>query len=602
MILFSITNINILSDDTLSTNSLSYGFNRQINNTLFNNNLNYLFLTDYGNINFNHNYNAEHYLTADNFKENEILKLNYYKQYDFIKLLINNYLDYNSNNIDNTGLANKLDNSSLIGLSLSTKYLTLLELNTGIQYKQQLDTNSFGSTSNGKLLLDIDDLYSLKTKLNVKADYTKHNFDRNNYTINLNNSYLKTLSINDNLYFNFQYNQNNIDFLRKFELPNSNETYKKENRNDEIYSINSYINTKLLDNIFSTFEFSFSDRNIISDLELNNNLVSEKTKKSILNSRIRNKSFFENSNFYSSFEFEYRYNKLENNLIDSIENNIIEERIKRSDNISSLTNLGFDIMYKSNRDTISLNLQFEKFIYDSPSNQTHDDRDELTTKLDLSYKHVFSNNLTGSISAKYWGKHYVYIKAQQSASNRWNRVINFNPNFHWKTKYFEYFPELEIIANYTVYDFKTTAQNYSNRELNYKDSLKIYMSKNNFIQTNFYYRFFIDGLLNWDNFSEKVIKTNVDNIFRLRFFHILDNDIFSLGMRIYNQNRIDELLKNSGLNNYEYKVYTIGPETSIEINFENYKFILSGWLEYKYINDKFIDYNSYLYINSYIRL
>lgn|GEM_PF-2595908 len=596
------TNNKTLSNDTLSTNYLIYGFDKQINNTVFNNDLNYLLNSEFGNINFNHNYYAEHYLTADNFKENEILKLNYIKDYDLIKLLINNNLDYNSNNIDKTGLANKLENSSLIGFALSTKYLTKLELNTGIQYKQQLDTNSFGSTSTGKLLIDIDDLYSLKSNLNVDANYTKHNFDRNNYTINLYNSYIKTLSLNDNIQLNFLYNLNNIDFLRKFENFDTKEIYKKENRNDEIYTLNTSINTKLIDHLYSNFDLSFNDRTIISDLELSNNLINEKTKKNIFNSRIRNKSYFENINFYSSLEFEYHYNKLENNLIDSSENSIIEERIKRSDNISSQTNLGFDIIYKSNRDTISMNLQFEKFIYDSPSNQTHDDRDEITTKLDLSYKHVFSNNLTGSINAKFWGKHYVYIKAQQSASNRWNRVINFNPNFHWNTKYFEYFPGLEIIANYTVYDFKTTAQNYSNRELNYKDSLKIYMTKNTYIQTNFYYRFFIDGLLNWENFSEKVIKTNVDNIFRLRLFHKLDNDIFSLGIRVYNQNRIDELSKKSKLLDYEYKVYTIGPETSIEFNFENYKFILSGWLEYKYINDKFIDYNSYLYINSYIRL
>jgi len=602
IITFQISSEIVAQDSLQSKNNVLFGFDKQIINTIYFNDINYQLPLGNGNLLFQNNYDAEHYTNVDNFKEYVNMNLSYATAYKQVNYSISNFLNYNSNNADNSGLTNKLENLLLLGLSYHYNKDNLVFIQSGVENKSQIQTNSLGSYTKTKIQLSKNNLYSYNIKTNFDAYSSKHSFNRSNYQINSKSSLSKEVSPTDNFRVFFNYREDNIDFLRTINLDKNELNIKKENRNDNYSTIIATFNTILFNNFYSNFDVSYTDRNVLSELELINIETNEKTNKKLLNTKLNNNTKYQTDDIQSIFGFEYQFDKLTNTIINNNNNPISIEKAKRSDNISSYTNFFFNIDFTNKLDTFAFKLNFEKFTYDSPSEKIDDDRDEITVKFDFSYKRFLSRFLKGGIRSQLWMKHYVYIKSQQSASNRWNRIINFNPNFEYTSKYIEYYPELEIIANYTIYDFETNLSNYSNREINYKDSIKVNLSNKIYIYSNISYRYFIDGLLNWDNFSEKVVKTNLDYIFKTSLAYKYNKNVFKLGFRLYNQTRTDEILKSINANAYEYKISTIGPETSIEFNFINYKFLLSGWLEYKFINDKFIDYNSYLYINSYIRL
>ena len=106
--------------------------------------------------------------------------------------------------------------------------------------------------------------------------------------------------------------------------------------------------------------------------------------------------------------------------------------------------------------------------------------------------------------------HLVFLKAERSAMNNWNRIFQFNPGIYYNTKSFMMMPQFEILANYTVYDFENISpdvKSFSYRQVGYKDSIFIYLGKMFSLQTNINISYFERGILYWKSFSENSTKS-----------------------------------------------------------------------------------------------
>lgn len=106
-------------------------------------------------------------------------------------------------------------------------------------------------------------------------------------------------------------------------------------------------------------------------------------------------------------------------------------------------------------DTLSFQSVVRKRQYDTSDTSNYDDRDRLRYELDLNYSHQFSPYMSASSLAEVTLEHLVYIYAQKSDQNYWNRifrlrpVVSFKPHQHWRN-----ISHFELVANMTDYDYE----------------------------------------------------------------------------------------------------------------------------------------------------
>ncbi len=223
------------------------------------------------------------------------------------------------------------------------------------------------------------------------------------------------------------------------------------------------------------------------------------------------------------------------------------------------------------KDSIRFEYSVSLYQYNTPSVNNFDDRDEFSSIISGSWSHQFDKSLNFNITGEIQLYHLVYLKAQSSSNNKWNRNIRLRPKILWATDYFSMNPELEILANYIAYDFEDTTyllKSNSFRQLSYKDSITVFLGKMLSLHTYLNFRYSENGILFWHSFSElpqnknfeKFIKFMISNKFK-------DNSYASIGVRYYS-----------------YSLYSIGPEAEIKILLNNGSYIsLEGWYEFQKI-------------------
>src|SRR4030095_6478017 len=136
--------------------------------------------------------------------------------------------------------------------------------------------------------------------------------------------------------------------------------------------------------------------------------------------------------------------------------NIIENNEATKNNHSNVFQLNSNIYYNINlMNRFELSGSAVILKYDTPSQVNYDDRDELGYLIYLAHRFNNLRNLILVTSVDLNLYHTVYIFAQKSSNNNWNRVLRFtSKSYFTPSDNFRNVGVFSVLANYTVYDFQ----------------------------------------------------------------------------------------------------------------------------------------------------
>lgn len=261
---------------------------------------------------------------------------------------------------------------------------------------------------------------------------------------------------------------------------------------------------------------------------------------------------------------------------------------EQKNNSIQQTQLSFDISQSlGSRDTLSLSASTVKMQYDTPSDENYDDRDELWVLAGLRWIHRFSPRFQAGLSADLNMRHTVFIFAERSANNTWNRVLRLRP-----------FTELrvgsglvshnaaEVVANYTVYDFETATlsqRSFSLRQLTISDSTTLHLGGEFWTEISLHLRFYERGELRWTAFTVRPVQFFDERTLSLSMLRIGRAVRASVGFRLFEQRRYGyegrEKVRSGLLRSY-------GPTGSLRLRFSPATDIIAeGWYQLTAEND-----------------
>jgi hypothetical protein len=265
---------------------------------------------------------------------------------------------------------------------------------------------------------------------------------------------------------------------------------------------------------------------------------------------------------------------------------------RQRDNVSLRTTLFLQTAWNlAPTDTIRAEYATSLLRYDTPSTLNNDDRDELTMNASGSYTHVFSQVIRGTVLADVRLAHVVFIKAQRSAQNNWNRVLRLVPSFVVQSGALTMRPQFEILANYTSFDFEDllgSAQSFSLRQIAYRDSLQISLSANATIESRVIVRYFERGEFRWQAFSETPRDRNIEAFVRMLCvvmpqgfaFGQVGNARIGAGARLYILSQEPSGLSVGRVPSFLNR--SLAPETLIELDFRSGSSLrINAWYEFQ---------------------
>lgn len=175
----------------------------------------------------------------------------------------------------------------------------------------------------------------------------------------------------------------------------------------------------------------------------------------------------------------------------------------------------------SANDSLSVDYTWWLLQYDTPSDANNDDRDELSAIAALRYARRINDVLTVGVTLGGQFLHTVYLKAARSAFNNENSVLRLSPFVRLTAPHFSMHPRLEVLANYTVYDFEgkgAQARSYGYRQVSYRDSIRIVLSSSLRLEIPALIRYFERSTLLWNDFSEIPQVGNLEYLINTRIF------------------------------------------------------------------------------------
>lgn len=240
--------------------------------------------------------------------------------------------------------------------------------------------------------------------------------------------------------------------------------------------------------------------------------------------------------------------------------------------------------------------------YDTPSDQNFDDRDELNYLFYFGHRYNNLKNLVLTNSFDMNLYHTVYILAEKSANNNWNRVIRFtSKSIFTPSENFRNVGIFGVLANYTVYDFEdiiSSVKSYSFRQFNLKDSVITVLSRH--VTTDLYgeIKLYERGELNWSDFSTRPINYFEDKIINAELIYFFNNFIsLSGGYRFFEQRRFNYV---SGERVFDTYIRTFGPFGKFKLNWrENSRIeLLASYDFYRYGDGSPRSQNGNIFVNA----
>ncbi len=258
------------------------------------------------------------------------------------------------------------------------------------------------------------------------------------------------------------------------------------------------------------------------------------------------------------------------------------EQEKKKNNTSEYATLSalanFDI---SKNDNLTLSILHRKLVYNTPSENNFDDRDELLSIFRISYLRNLNRffnffiNLEGSIN------HIVYIFAERSSNNNIRRILKLSSGGEYNGSKLYSKNIFEVSANYTSYDFQDINPNiksFSFRQIAARDSSSLKLYKKIFFDVSGYLKLSEQGIFDWDSFSSNPDRFLAE-IYSEPMINIKHGFIkLGIGLRFFLLQTFNYDKKNIKYKSSEYK--SIGPITNFNIRMENLDLYLYGWYEF----------------------
>lgn len=564
----NIYNLNSLLDYRLNYNNFSFGINENYLSSIVKSERNNIkdeqFLTLVGEYNFSPN------LQVGLMNQNSIYS-------DDRKIGINEASTLYSVFYSKFLVSEIINISPYVGLSINKQ---VKEDDRGIIYGGKIETNN--------ILFDEFLLSSRAVFQNEDIAPRQNNFRLIN---------LKNLNHFDNSFTNvisFNYSSSRKDFY--FDL---------DSLSSKLYDVTKNIQTRIEENIFleeRLFNSKFSN-DIFIDFGIRGNLrkIDRTTK---FKSPTINISSFDSKIEESKIDLwgntEYRsdlfYGKLkielsereEKYLAKNLENSNpiifaqrVEQENKKNNSSSRVTISALGSFAISKSDNIGLSLLHRKLVYDTPSKDNFDDRDELLSIFRISYlKNLnkffdFIINLEGSLN------HIVYLFAERSSNNNIRRIIKLSSSGDYKGSRLFSGNTFEVSANYTSYDFEDiliNSRSFSFRQFSVKDSTSLQITNKIYADFNGFIKLSEQGNFIWSNFSNNPERF-LSEIFVEPKLSVRWNGIkVSLGIRYFSLQTFN--YTNEGIK-YKFSEYnSVGPMTNFTIVLPSIDLNLYGWYEF----------------------
>jgi len=368
-----------------------------------------------------------------------------------------------------------------------------------------------------------------------------------------------------------------------------------ETRVENRFSVGTDLQIKLLDLVSSQLQFSIDQAEIPRGFRSSIARVPQTSiVRSLQELQFNGQGLFQFAykNYTQSVWIQYFSRKEENKVTVAFPLLSIEEvELRKSefnrDNNSLRLRVGTDLnTYFSTEDTIRFSSSIGILRYNTPSELNRDDRDEQTVITTM----VYGKRISEYANIQYFftgqSTHLVYLKKERSSLNNVNSILKLGTNFFVKSNKFTSATSLELLANYTVYDFEVPEQvrSFSFRQLLFRDSTTFSLSPKYFIEARAYIRYFERGRLYWESFSELPELQSMETFIRLLIYtKPNDNLLLGFGSRFYSMQQKNLLIRNALSSDISQSVP--GPEVDIRYILPNNSYIsLSGWYEFQRTN------------------
>ncbi len=501
------------------------------------------------------------------------------------------------------GLSNVSENTFGILSEIKPVNALIIQPLTGYKLDKQLEQIDKGFIYGADAFLNNFELSQYFFNSNVK--YLNENLGpRNNLLLNSRFEVLKEFTKDIRNSFSLDFNEVKRDFYIKLDSSSANffqTQFNIESRKDNTLSITESL---LYNGILEIIDFEFSGNLFLRSVKRSTlyklltppskNVFDTRVNEFRLN--ISSSLNFRLGNLNSNFKFIYS-ERDEKHLVENLPNipqnfylDRMEDELKKN-NSSVRIQLGSDNSLNIyGKDTLFLNLYLSKLKYDTPSIENfsnkssifRDDRDELLTIGRLTYQKYFSHFFYTSVLLEAYMNHLVYIFAERSSNNNWNRVLRLRSNSNYRSKSFSTSNTFEVLANYTIYDFEDllqTTRSFSFRQFSFMDSTRLALSNKFFTALFFGLKLSEQGSLNWKSFSTKPMRHINELSGELKFGMMLSNfSNINLGFRLFSNREF----RYEGNEKVEASnVLSIGPVIDLNIYLkENLTLVGYSWIEF----------------------
>ncbi|MFZ9869622.1 MAG: hypothetical protein ACO3E0_00550 [Candidatus Kapaibacteriota bacterium] len=287
-----------------------------------------------------------------------------------------------------------------------------------------------------------------------------------------------------------------------------------------------------------------------------------------------------------------RYQRNEANVvrpfhtIDQSDLETIRSQEFQRDNQTGRTRLFVQASWQpSERDTLTGEWTSWLLQYDTPSAANDDDRDELQAIATVRYARRISDLLSvgAALSGQY--VHFVYLKATRSSLNNVNNVLRFAPFVRIHGRDIQAQPQLEVLANYTVFDFEDAAgeqRSFGFRQVSYRDSVRIRLTSRLRLEAPLLVRYFERSVLQWADFAEIPNTGNLEYLFQVQLCTQPSPawDV-GAGIRAYTLEQRSFIVA-PGLPSLLSGVQSIGPQATVRYTASDGSTLsLHGWYEFQ---------------------
>lgn len=255
----------------------------------------------------------------------------------------------------------------------------------------------------------------------------------------------------------------------------------------------------------------------------------------------------------------------------------------QKNNKSAITSIASTMNFRvSTNDELAFSIFHRKLVYNTQSDLNFDDRDELLSIAEISYRRKINYlwnlfaSLEGSINK------IVYIFAERSSNNNITRALKLNSGINYIGSILSSSNFAEVSANYTVYDFEDLNPNYKSfsfRQFLFRDSTSIKFTNKTSIKFFGYLKLSEQAELNWNKFASKPFRTILEKYYEPKFEFQNYTLIFSAGIRFYSLVNFRYGSKYNKQTDSYYK--SIGPISEIIYVLENkIQIKITGYYEF----------------------